>query len=50
MGRNRIYKTPEDKYEAEKRWKREWYHRNSERIKKSNLDYYHKHKTHENHP
>ena len=38
MGRKKIYKTKEDKYEAEKRWKREWYYRNSERINEKRMN------------
>ena len=40
MGRQKIYKTSGEKQEAEKRWKREWYHRNSDRIIKANAEYY----------
>jgi uncharacterized protein YijF (DUF1287 family) len=44
MGRHIIYKTKEEKYEAEKRWKREWYQRNIDHVRKINLEYYHKNK------
>jgi len=40
MGRKKIYKTKKDKYEAEKRWKREWYNRNSEEVKKTRMERY----------
>ncbi len=40
MGRKKIYKTKDDKYDAEKRWKREWYWRNSEKIKKRRMENY----------
>lgn len=40
MGRKKKYLTEKDKYEAELRWKREWYKRNSERIKKERMEQY----------
>jgi uncharacterized protein YgiM (DUF1202 family) len=40
MGRKKKYPTENDKYEAELRWKREWYKRNSDRIKKERMEKY----------
>ena len=44
MGRNKVHRTEEERHNAEKQRKRNWYYRNSERIKKANMDYYWKHK------
>jgi hypothetical protein len=44
MGRNKVHHTEEARHNAEKQRKRNWYHRNSELIKKINLEYYYKHK------
>jgi len=40
MGRKKIYKTKEDKYDAELKWKREWYYRNAKRIKETRMEDY----------
>jgi hypothetical protein len=40
MGRHKIYKTQKDKYEAEKKWKREYYYRNKEKLNKQSMRYY----------
>lgn len=44
MGRKKIYESEQKRYDAEKRRKREWYRRNSDKIKKSRMDDYWKSK------
>ena len=45
MGRKKIYKTDEERFEAKKRWWLSYYYRNQELVKQKNLDRYHKNKT-----
>jgi hypothetical protein len=40
MGRNKIYITKQEKYEAERRWKQTWYRKNSDRIKRDRMQKY----------
>ena len=40
MGRKRIYKTQDEKLEAQRRWNMEYYERNSEQLKKEARDRY----------
>ena len=40
MGRKKVYETEKQRHEAEKRRKRNWYYRNSDRIKKERMEDY----------
>ena len=40
MGRKKIYNSKEEKHEAELRWKREWYRRNSDKVKQYRMSKY----------
>lgn len=40
MGRNKKYITKNDKYDAECKWKREWYQRNAVSVRKKRMDRY----------
>jgi len=40
VGRKRIYKTIDEKLEAQRRWNMEYYERNSEQLKKEARDRY----------
>ena len=40
MGRKKIYKTEEERHNAEKRRKLKWYYRNMELVRNNNMNYY----------
>ena len=40
MGRDKKYLTKDDKYQAELRWKREWYARNKTTLKEKRMKKY----------
>ena len=44
MGRKKKYLTEEEKLEAKRKWKMDYYWRNKEILQKKNLDRYHKNK------
>lgn len=47
MGRNKIYKTEIDRLNAERKRKLRWYYRNSDKVKKANMNYYWRKKSNE---
>jgi small-conductance mechanosensitive channel len=40
MGRKKKYHTPEEKLEAQRKWVREYYKRNKERLNKNSMEKY----------
>ena len=40
MGRNKIYETEQQRHNAEKQRKRNWYYRNSTKVKKQRMETY----------
>ena len=40
MGRKKKYQTEDEKHEAQKRWMREYYYRNRERLNKERMERY----------
>ena len=44
MGRKKKYETNEQRLDADRRWKREWYHRNKDRINKEYMRKYYEKK------
>lgn len=44
MGRKKKYLTDEERLEAKRKWKMDYYWRNKEILQKKNLDRYHKNK------
>ena len=40
MGRLKIYKSEKEKQEAQKKWAKEYYHRNKEKINKKTMEKY----------
>ena len=40
MGRNKVYETEQTRHDAEKLRKRNWYYRNSDKIKKLRMENY----------
>ena len=47
MGRHKIYPTETERHSAEKKRKLKWYYKNSERVRKANMDYYWTHRKYE---
>ena len=45
MGRKKVYKTEEERRNAELIWKREWYHRNAGKTNKLKMEKYYAKKT-----